>query len=269
MRGLQRITEISVIAGLVSALVLDVSVAVSNPADQTKVYRDQVTALREDIREVKIVGELSVNTGKKFRLVFPDKCEKEGEFELHRLTSSAVVEESYIFIPDLCLWIEVGYNEKRNRVRLDSVFIDNVLEQYHSLIFYHIHVGERLGFENYFPAYKDLVTLALINTDSISNSHIQIKHRVVTRLGIFEYKFSNEENVRKFMVKYRKIGLIGFEAQNLAYEFKRKKYKKNYYSKIRRCKSISGTFQRKINECFPLNTEALTLKFRTMDVNIE
>ena len=128
--------------GLASACLVGVAIADSNPVAQVVDYHDLVTALREDVRNTKIVDKLRINTGEKFRLVVPNKCEKEGEFELRQLTSSSRVEESYILIPSLCLWIEVGYNEKHNNVRLDQKFIDAVLKQYFSLIFYHIQPGD-------------------------------------------------------------------------------------------------------------------------------
>ena len=108
------------VAGMALAIMVDVSVAIGRPADQAMEFRDRIAALGEDIRETRIADKLSVNTGTEFRLVFPNKCEKEGEFELHQLASRFNVEESFVLIPDLCLWIEVGYDEKRERVRLDS-----------------------------------------------------------------------------------------------------------------------------------------------------
>ncbi len=247
--------------GLVSACLIGAK-ANSNPADQAAEYRDLVTALREDVRNTKIADKLRINTVEKFRLVVPNKCEKEGEFELRQLTSSSRVEESYILIPSLCLWIEVGYNEKRNNVRLDQNFIDAVLKQYFSLIFYHIHPGEYPSLANYFPAYKDLVTLVLINANLIRKPKFQIKHRVITEMGIIEYKFSNKQKVQKYMNKFRNVGLRGYESQNLVYEYTRPNYTNDYYTKIQNCTSFSGPIQQKIIDCYPIKTEAFTLIFR-------
>ncbi len=252
------------VAGLASAILVDVSVANCKPVIQPTAYRDQVTALREDIRETRVADKLNVNTKTKFRLVFPNKCEKEGEFELYQLASSNSVEESFVLIPDLCLWIEVGYDEKRNRVSLDSKFINALNKQFYSLIFYHIHAGEFPHLENYFPAYKDLITLALVNGDYVWDARYNIHHRLISKLGVIEYKFASNERVKKLIDRYKMVGLKGYESQNLAYEYMRKEYIKDYYSKVQRCKSLIGTMQQKISRCCPLETKAFILHFRPM-----
>ncbi len=267
--GMQKFPAKSAFVGLVSIFMVDVSVANSNPLDQAAEYRNLVSALREDVRETEIVDKLRVNTENQFRLIFPNKCEKEGEFELQQLALNASVEESYVLIPALCLWIEVGFNEQRNRVRLDSKFIKNVVTQYSSLVFYHIHAGDFPDLENYFPAYKDLITLVLINANSVWKPHSQIKHRLITKLGMMEYNFSNKQKVRYYMKKFREVGLRGNEAQNLAYEYLRPKYKNDYYSKVQKCKSDSGTIQQQIIDCCPITTEAFTLNFRPATAGVK
>ena len=255
-------TAITAYICLASVMLVARSVAASHPAGHVKDFRDQVTAIRDDFRETRLVEKLSVNTGIKFRLVSRNKCEKEGEFELHRLASRPGVEESYVLIPHLCLWIEVGYAEKRNRVRLDEKFIIRLMKQHNTLSFYHIHAGALPEFENYFPAYKDLITLALINSRFIWDSQANIKHLLITRYGKMEYGLTSKNKVRKFMDQYRRAGLKGFESQNLAYEYLRFKYRSEYYSKIEECKSKSGRIQDKIVSCSPITTEAFTLKFQ-------
>ena len=265
----QIITAKFVFGGLMSFLLIDVALANSNQLDKTAEYRNLVSALREDFRETKISDKLRVNRENRFRLISPNKCEKEGEFELHQLALSASVEESYVLIPDLCLWIEVGFNEQRNRVQLDSKFINTILSQYSSLVFYHIHAGDFPDLENYFPAYKDLITLVLINAESVWKPHSQIKHRLITNLGMIEYEFSNIEKVKYFLKKYRGYGLRGNEAQNLAYEYLRAKYKDEYYAKVQKCKSNSGTVQQKIINCCPIITDAFTLNFHPTTADIK
>ena len=252
------------VAGMALAIMVDVSVAIGRPADQAMEFRDRIAALGEDIRETRIADKLRVNTGTEFRLVFPNKCEKEGEFELHQLASRFNVEESFVLIPDLCLWIEVGYDEKRERVRLDSRFVNALTKQFNSLSFYHIHAGNFPDLENYFPAYKDLITLTLINGNHVWNVGYDIKHLLISRLGVIEFQFSSKKRVKKFMDYYKLAGLKGYESQNLAYEYMRRKYKNDYYSKIQRCKSQIGTIRQKIANCCPLATEAFILRFRPM-----
>lgn len=258
-----------VFAGLASACPINFAAAQPSPAAQAVDYRDLVTALRDDVRPIKIADRLAVNATRHFRLVFPDKCEKKGESELHALASRARLEESYILIPALCLWIEVGYEEKSNGVRLDSKFFKAVIKQYSSLIFYHFHPGNLPSLENYFPAYKDLISLVLINADSIWKPDAEIKHRLITKMGTKEYEFSNKQKVRFFMDKFRKTGLRGFEAQNLAYEYMRPKYRTDYYAKVRKCASYSGAIQQKIIACCPIRTNAFTLNYRPIAAGVD
>lgn len=260
--GTRKFSATFAFVGLASILLADVSGANSSPLDRTAQYRDLVAALRHDVREAGMEDKLRVNTKNKIRLIFPDKCENEGEFELHQLASVFSVEEAYVLIPKLCLWIEVGFSEKRNSVRLDSKFIKDVLAQYTSLIFYHIHAGDFPVIENYFPAYKDLITLVLINADSVWKPQNQIKHRLITKLGTIDYKMANKNKVKDFMNKFRNTGLRGYEAQNLAYEYKRPKYMKEYYLKVQECKLNAGNIQQKIIDCCPLMTKAFALDFR-------
>ena len=265
---MQKFIAVFTIVGLMSICLIDIPKANSNPVNKVSEYRDLITALREDIRDTKIVDKFSINLGEKFRLVIPNKCEKEGEFELHQLASNESVEESYILIPMLCLWIEVGYNEKRESVQLDSHFIDALLKQYPSLIFYHIQPGNLPDLENYFPGYKDLITLVLINANSICKHNVQITHRVITRLGTMEYGFSNQQRVKNFINKLREKGLRGYEAQNLAYEYMRPKHRDSYYFLVRNCNSHSGTIQQKIIACTPIQTEVFILTFRPITAAI-
>ena len=256
-------------ARLAPAILVPVFVAIGSLAVQAAEIRNQITALREDNRETRVAEKLRVNMRTEFRLVFPNKCEKEGEFELHQLASSFNAEESFVLIPDLCLWIEVGYDENRNRVRLDLKLINALTKQFHSLSFYHIHAGEFPHLENYFPAYKDLVTLTLINADFIWNPNILIKHMLVSKLGMMEYRFSNKKKVKKHLNHYRKTGLRGFEAQNLAYEYMRYKYRNDYYSQVQNCKSYKGTIKQKIDACCPIQTEAFALIFRPNTMSVK
>ena len=262
---MKMITVAFVFFGLVSACLTSVSLAFSNPEEQAAEYRDLITALREDSRHVIIVEQLSINTRNKARLIFPKKCEKEGELELYRLAAIAKLEETFILIPDLCLWIEVGHDETYNSVKLDSKFITAVLKQYSSLIFYHIQPGYAPDIEHYFPSYRDLLTMVLFNTESVWNPDIRIKHRLISMLGTMEYYFTNRRKVENMVKKLRAVGLRGYESQNLAYEFMRPKYRDDYYEKVKNCDLYHGTIQQKITRCSPIKTEAFTIIFRLID----
>ena len=66
---------------------------------------------------------------------------------------------------------------------------------------------------------------------------VGIRHQLITKLGTIEYKFSDNQKIRDFMNKYREVGLRGYEAQNLSYEYMQPKYRMDYYTKVQNCKS--------------------------------
>ena len=248
-----------VFLGFVSTSLIISSVALTDPVDQASKYRDLITALREDTRVMKIQDEIHVNTRDEFRLLFPDKCESDGEFELHALTLISRVEESFVLIPNLCLWIEVGSNEKRGSVQLDLKFINATLEQFPDLIFYHIQPNKIWNLESNFPSFKDLITLILTNTKSGLKRDFHIRHRLINNIGTVEYMFSSHEKVEKFIRKFKEMGLHGYESQNLSYEYMRQKYRNEYYQRIQDCKLKLGTDQQNFSSCFPMYTESFTL----------
>ena len=266
---MRNITAYLAVAGLASTCLINFSMAQSNPEAQASDYRDLVTALRDDDRQLVITDKLRVNSSEKIRLVLPNRCEKEGEFQLYQLALHAKIEEAYILISTLCLWVEIGHDETYNSVKIDSKFVDAVLDQFSSLTFYHVHPGDMPDLENYFPAYKDLITLVLINANSVWNPNIQIKHQLITKLGTIEYKSFDNQKVRYFMNKYRVVGLRGYEAQNLSYEYRRPKYRMEYYMKVQNCKSYSGTNKQKLIDCFPIRTKAFTLNYRPITTAIK
>lgn len=210
---------------------------------------------------------LRANKENKVRLIVTDKCELDGEMELLQLSRTSQVEEAYIFVPRTCTWIETGHLETSQNVSLDENFIQAQLEQNSTLIFYHIHPGDRSDFSIYFPSYRDLVTLTLINANYIWKPSKKFLHRIVTPIGIVEYEFTNTTLIKKLMDKFRDGGLRGFESQNLAYEILRPKYKEEYYRKIQDCQRRDGLIGDRVSGCYPMKLTAFTLKFRAISVS--
>jgi hypothetical protein len=252
------------LAGFLLAFQADLFVPVSGPADAAPAYSDIVAALGQDIRELEIGSTLRGNANAGTRLLVPEKCEKEGEAEAYNYALSGDVEEAFLFIPGLCLWIEIGYDKTRDRVRLDSDFISAVLNQYTSSMIYHVHPRGMESLEENLPSFADFITLALINATRMWNPDFDIKHRIVTRLGVAEYEFADREKAKSLLEYYRKTGLEDFEAQNLAYEYMRPQYRRSYSSEVERCKEYRGSIQQKLAGCSPIRTEAFIVTFRSL-----
>lgn len=224
---------------------------------------DQFIALRQDSRTRKVTNELKANPHAEFRFVVPNKCEIQGEIELRKLALTKPIEESYAFIPSLCLWIEVGYDEARTRARLDAKFISRLIESFDRLILYHIHVGDSSEFTGNFPAYRDFISLILVNAEYFRRPEIQISHRAITKIGVIDYRFRISPEADRLIDKINQAGLGKSLAQNLAYYFSQEKYVKRYYAKVDQCMHfISGNIEN-LADCFPIKTDNFELLYRT------
>lgn len=229
---------------------------------------DQVPALRNDSRGRKVSSELQINSDSSLRLVVPNKCEEQGEIELQRLTGTSALEESYVFIPALCLWIETGYDETYKTVRVDTSFIDDILRDYPSIIIYHIHVGARSNIAEYFPAYSDMTGLILINAKFFMDSRVKIIHRAVTTVGTIDYTFILSKETERLINKLFQTGLGDFLAQNLAYEFDRESHKHRYYAAVQDCISLSGGRPENVVDCFPMRADDFVLRYRSISNDV-
>jgi hypothetical protein len=107
-----------------------------------------------------------------------------------------------------------------------------------------------------------LITLALINGAQILKPDFNVNHRIVTQLGVTDYEFADKKRVAYLIEYYRKSGLKGFEAQNLAYEYMMHHHRKAYHLEMMRCKKYSGSIQQQLAACSPLRTEAFIVSFR-------
>lgn len=255
----------SAFVGAVVIPIFAVSVGLAQPTKQADEDRAQAIMLREGIPQSLIVEKLAVNRRVDTRLLVSNKCEKDGERELYALASASPVEESYIFIPSSCLWIEVGFDEHPTSVRLDEHLVEAISRWHPSVILYHIQPDASLGISNLFPSYRDLISLVLFNALAVLNSAPEIRHRIVTSLGVVQYEFSDRLRVRQMMRKYRELGLHGYETQNLAYEFMRARYRNEYISQVRKCASHAGTLREKMIRCSPIRTTAFEFSFRPIN----
>lgn len=234
----------------------------TNSTAQNSDNLDLVTWLRGDVRATKMADKLEVNPDREFRLVVPGKCEDEGELELAQLASTATLEESYAYIPSLCLWVEVGWKETRGSLRLDSKFIETLHENFSSIVLYHIHVGDPASVAGYFPAYADLITLILVDSGHIPDSKSEIIHRAVSRLGVIEYKFDVSQETRRLIRKFHRTGLADFISQNLAYYFAQARYEEGYYAEVRQCERLAGGKPENLGRCFPMQVAEFELRYQ-------
>src|SRR3546814_3891864 len=80
---------------------------------------------------------------------------------------------------------------------------------------YHIQPGRHSSAANYFPAYRDFISMVLINTRFLGEPYIDIKHRAVTEYAVIEYRFSDWSGVQNRARLYAAKGLGKYDSQNL------------------------------------------------------
>lgn len=248
------------LAGVLLPVVLAVSLCAAGAAAAGP--RDQVAALQHDSRVPELSASLRVNTDATIRYVYSGKCESEGEHELVELTYTSELEESYVFVPSLCLWIETGYGETRSTVLFDKAFFDKLVRQFDRLIVYHLHPGFHENIENFFPAYQDLITMTLINAELVGKPEVDIGHRAVTRLAIIDYRFADGTSVPQLMKKYADLGLAGSAAQNLAYEYSRRAHVDSYLRGVASCAAAAAHDPSRFDRCRQVKTDLFVLGIR-------
>lgn len=224
----------------------------------------QLAALQGDTRDLRISNEFAVNLGDSYRLAIPGRCGEAGEIELVRLAETAKFEESYVYVPSLCLWLEAGYGETAKSVRLDTQLVERLLSEFPSLVIYHIHAGTPAKVTDYLPAYTDMIGLVVMNGDYIRDPKIAISHRVITSQGMIEYALVVSEEIELLLQMLVQAGLGDFIGQNLAYEFSRNSHKLDYYAAVQECDRRTGGNPDRLSDCFPLATSDFVLQYKTI-----
>lgn len=247
---------------LLSALVAAGLLGGAGAAGAGQELREAVAALASDHRQGRLAEHLLVNPDPAVRYLFPDKCSAQGEAELSALAEAAPIEESFIFLPALCLWIESGFNESATSVAFDMGFLDRLLPQHGYLVIYHLHPGRPQAVESYFPAYRDLLTLALINARFIGDPRIRIWHRAVTTLAVFDYGFADIGRVAALAEAYETLGMGAFVPQNIWYELGRRKYEEQYLEAVASCAQHADHLPANLPRCHTVATEFFTLEIR-------
>ena len=227
---------------------------------------EEVNALRDDHRKTVISDHLAVNLNASLRYIVPQKCQVDGEIELTALSAASVFEESFIFIPAICLWIESGFNETEKSVSLDERLLHAIVRQYGDVAIYHIQPGGHSSVANYFPSYRDFISMVLINTRVLNELYIDIKHRAVTEYAVIEYRFSDWSRVQDRARLYEEKGLGKHIGQNLAYEFNRQKYLSDYVFQIDLCVDQVNDRPSRLGECRRVTTELFVLDIRVVQL---
>ncbi|MEX0758242.1 MAG: hypothetical protein WD100_01560 [Tistlia sp.] len=225
---------------------------------------ERVAVLPSDHRQVRLADRLLVNPDPSVRYLFPDKCSAQGEAELAALSGAALIEESFIFLPALCLWIEAGSDETATSVAFDAALLDRLLPQHGYLVVYHLHPGQSSEVADYFPAYRDFLTLALINARFLAEPAVQIWHRAVTALAVFDYSFADAGRIASLAEAYEALGLGPFVPQNLWYELGRSKYEAQYLKAVADCAELAEHLPANLFRCGSVTTELFLLEIRPL-----
>lgn len=230
---------------------------------------EEVLALQADVRTTVLSEHLLVNVDATRRHVFLRKCQIDGERELVRLSVQSTLEESFIFIPSLCVWIESGYNETANSVRMDKDFLYSVARQYEHVAIYHIQPDRGPSAGRHFPSYRDFVSMVLINGDFLDEPNVEITHRAVTAYAVIDYGFSDWSSVQDRARLYRQKGLGRHLSQNLAYEYSGEKYLQDYLRQVRLCVEQVQDSPSRIAECRRFATDLFLLEIRAVQLVAE
>lgn len=251
--------------GLALAVALAFLVPVCMPEALANAH-DEILALRSDKRTTVISDHLVVNVDASLRYVSPQKCQIDGEVELSALSAISALEESFIFVPSMCIWIEAGYNETERSVSLDETLLYAVARQYGNVAVYHIQPGRRPSVVNYFPSYRDFISMVLIDAQFLQEPNIAIAHRAVTEYAVFDYRFADWPGVLRRAEIYEAKGLGRYVGQNLAYEFNREKYLRDYAVQVAVCVERVQDLPARITECRRVATELFVLDIRAVQL---
>jgi hypothetical protein len=262
MCGVAKVASYATIALLMSGLVTPLTYTESDGLRSPS--PDLMAALQGDSRELRVSNEFAVNLNNSYRLVIPDRCGESGEMELVRLAETEKFEESYVYVPSNCLWLEAGHSETAKSVRLDTQLVEDLLSVFPSLVIYHIHAGTPAEVMDYLPAYTDMVGLVIMNGDYIRDPKIAISHRVITSQGMIEYALVVSEEIEMLLQKLVQAGLGDFIGQNLAYEFSRSVHKLDYYAAVQECDRTTGGSPERLSDCFPMVTSDFVLQHKTI-----
>jgi hypothetical protein len=220
-----------------------------------------VDALGRPGTEVFLAENLAADTDPARRMVVQGKCEGAGERELRSLARRAELEEAFAFLPDHCLWVEIGLDQTSSSVRLERGIIDELVERFRRVTIYHIHPAS-FDSAGHFPAYSDLIGSILINGRYLRDLDVEIGHRAVTPYGTFHYGFEASDRGLQLIEVIFNTGLGAFAGENLVIGYADPEHEAQYYAAIQRCSAAGSATAA---ACFPMRASDFVLDFRRHD----
>jgi hypothetical protein len=106
------------------------------------------------------------------------------------------------------------------------------------------------------------LTLALINARFLADTRIQVWHRAVTALAVFDYSFADVNRVAALAEAYEALGMGAFVAQNVWYELGRSKYEQQYLEAVDGCAKQADDLPANLSRCHTVTTEFFTMEIR-------
>ena len=103
-----------------------------------------------------VIENLVVNNKNKFKTVIFES-EAEGISEMRKLIANSQVEESWVYLPHLKKWIEIGHNEEAEKkidkryitkAKLDVQLLDELMSENNNMALYHFHPSHSLSLED-------------------------------------------------------------------------------------------------------------------------
>ncbi len=210
-------------------------------------------------------NSLGVNQLSEHRLTVHNLCQSEGERQLERLSSVAVVEEAFVFVPELCLWLEIGEHETEKSVAVNPHLVSKIAEKYHEIVLYHIHPGEKVESIGYFPAFSDLASIFLINASFFDNPEIQIRHRAISSISVIEYSLLLSDELAHKIQRLKETGLKNAISENLLINYSTQDRRTNYIDAVDRCLSRTAADKTTLADCFPMTSSPFRLEYRWID----
>jgi hypothetical protein len=195
-------------------------------------------------------------------MVLSETCEAEGERELVALSATAATEEAYLFVPELCAWLDVGHSERPDAVRIDVETVDWAAGRFPEIALYHIHPGPPAAAAGYFPAYSDLVAAMLLDTPRAPGRIGLLHHRAVSAAGVIDYAFRPSEETTALIAHMIETGLSGHLRENLALIYSAPERVDAYLDAIRTCARHAPAIADRPAQCFPLTVGEFTLTYR-------
>jgi len=227
---------------------------------------EQIQALYQDSRQTLIRKNLVVNTDNNYRIL-AYKSKEEGERDLHAASHNSKVEESYIFVPSIPAWIEVGEQETDKSVRCPPTFVTEVIKQFPNAIMYHIHVNNENYFE-YMPSFLDaLSTAALYGAIKEHNLSWTAVERIVSSKGISQLSYTEQKDFDKIIQNYNSM-FPGY-GPRYSYWLVKNMFIPKYRRKMTDClsKHENESIYHQLEKCGNLSMKTFSVQFLSYQKN--